>query len=294
MNEKQKGGLLAICGVTIMSFDSLLIKLVATSSWNLLFWRGVLLSITLLLITRVKSTQSTPLHLSPKILLGGVAFAISTTFFVLAVHNTQVTSALVIFNTAPFFAALIAFVTLKEKLPMHTLIAMTVAIVGVGSIFEYAPSGAGGLTGDVYAIISAIGCATYLVTLRSAQNESGANFLIVAGLIMAGIALFNGADPLSIKGIHLVYMAILGCIIVPLSGLCIAKSTKYLPAAQTGLILLLETLLGPLFVYIVLNEKPSIENVLGGGLVVATLIAHIWWEARTVSQQLEIHTENLS
>jgi drug/metabolite transporter (DMT)-like permease len=291
MNVKQKGGLLALCGVTIMSFDSLLVKLVDTTSWNLIFWRGLLLSFSLLLLSRFKSNKQARTHLSPKILLGGAAFSVSTIFFVLALHNTQVTSALVIFNTAPFFAAVIAFIALKEKLPMHTLIAMMVAIGGIVFIFDYAPAGSDGLTGDVFAIISAIGCATYLVTLRSAPNENGANFLIVAGFIMASVALFNGAQPLSIKGVHLIYMGILGCLIVPLSGLLIAQSTKYLPAAQTGLILLLETLLGPLFVYIVLNEQPSVENMLGGGLVVGTLIAHTCWEARALKQSHQIQAE---
>lgn len=285
MNDKQKGGLIALCGVTLLSFDSLLVKLVDTSEWNLIFWRGILLSLTLIFMSyikskiRSKSTSNKRINLSPLIVIGGVAFAASSSFFVLALNNTQVTSALVIFNTAPFFAALIAFVFLKEKLPLHTLIAIAVAILGVGVIFDYAPAGTGGVTGDLYAIVAAISFAIYLVTLRSNQGENSSQFLIFGGLTMSVIGLVNGANPIAMEGLPILYMVVLGCIVVPFSGLFIAKSTQYLPAAQTGLILLLEILLGPFFVYIVLKEQPSVENMLGGGLVLVTLLAHTLWES---------------
>ena len=294
MNDKQKGGLIALCGVTILSFDSLLVKLVGTSEWNLIFWRGTLLSLTLILMNYAKlkmsanSSSNKRINLSPLIVIGGFAFAASSSFFVLALNNTQVTSALVIFNTAPFFAALVAFVFLKEKLPFHTLIAIAVAIVGVGVIFDYAPAGTGGVTGDLYAIVAAISFAIYLVILRSNQGENSSRFLIIGGLTMSIIGLVNGANPMAIEGLPILYMGVLGCIVVPVSGLCIAKSTQYLPAAQTGLILLLEILLGPFFVYIVLKVQPSIENMLGGGLVLITLLAHTLWDSYSIAKHPSI------
>ncbi|MDE1266192.1 DMT family transporter [Vibrio aestuarianus] len=292
MNGKQKGGLIALCGVTILSFDSLLVKLVDTSEWNLIFWRGTLLSLTLILMNYAKlkmsanSSSNKRINLSPLIVISGFAFAASSSFFVLALNNTQVTSALVIFNTAPFFAALVAFVFLKEKLPFHTLIAIAVAIVGVGVIFDYAPAGT--VTGDLYAIVAAISFAIYLVILRSNQGENSSRFLIAGGLTMSIVGLVNGANPMAIEGLPILYMGVLGCIVVPVSGLCIAKSTQYLPAAQTGLILLLEILLGPFFVYIVLKEQPSIENMLGGGLVLITLLAHTLWDSYSIAKHPSI------
>ena len=116
--------------------------------------------------------------------------------------------------------------------------------------------------------------------MRAARGENGASVLIVAGVITAATALFNGADPTALRGESILFMALLGCLVVPGSGLCIARAPKYLPAAQTGLILLLEILLGPLFVYLALGEQPSGNDILGGGLVLLTLIAHTLWELR--------------
>jgi drug/metabolite transporter (DMT)-like permease len=76
-------------------------------------------------------------------------------------------------------------------------------------------------------------------------------------------------------------MLLLGSVVVPLSGLCVAKSSQYLPAAQVGLILLLELLFGPFWIYLVFNETPATENMIGGTLVLVTLFAHTLWESRT-------------
>ena len=282
MTNTQRGILLALAGVTILSFDSLFVKLVDTSPWNLLFWRGILLSATLLMVTFLTNRGAPKRKLLPgsaMTYLGGLAFAVSMVFFVLALNNTQVASVLVIINTAPFFAAIIALLVLKEKLPMHTILAIGVATAGIWIIFEYAPA-ASELTGDFYALVAALGTASYLVIMRAAHGENGASYLIVAGVITALIALYNGADPTTLKGDSILFMAVLGCLVVPGSGLCIARAPKYLPAAQTGMILLLEILLGPLFVYLALGEQPSSNDIMGGALVLLTLIVHTLWELR--------------
>ncbi|GAA5188631.1 DMT family transporter [Ferrimonas gelatinilytica] len=282
MDSTRKGILLALAGVTILSFDSLLVRLIQASPWDLLFWRGTLLSLTLMLVNALTRhfhppapSRDRPSSLQP--LLGGAAFACSTVLFVLALSHTQVTSALVIINTAPFFAALIALLFLRESLQLHTLAAIVVATCGVGLIFEYAPK-ASEIQGDLYALGAALGTACYLVVMRAAKGENGAKTLMMAGVFTALFALFKGADPTALSGTHLLLMLILGVLVVPGSGLCIARAPKYLPAAQTGLILLLEILLGPLFVFLALGERPSDNDIAGGTLVLWTLVAHTLYD----------------
>jgi drug/metabolite transporter (DMT)-like permease len=280
MQSTEKGVLIALAGVVVLSLDSLLVELVDASPWNLLFWRGSLLSGTLLLVkflsTPGSATERLP-GISPMIFLGATAFAMSMVFFVLALNHTQVASAVVIINTAPFFAAIIALVVLRERVELHTIVAIAVATAGIWLIFEYAPD-ASEISGDVYALLAAIGTASYLVVMRSAKGEDGASYLIVAGIMTAVTALIMGANPGAIHGSSLLFMFILGCLVVPGSGLLIARAPKYLPAAQTGLILLLEILLGPLFVFLALGIKPSENDIAGGMLVLLTLTAHTLWE----------------
>ena len=283
MIPRSKGLTLALSGVVILSFDSLLVRLVDASAWDLLFWRGALLSLTLLAVQLVtvamergSAPQAAPTRW-PLYILGSLSFAASMVFFVLSVDNTQVASTLVIVNTAPFFAAIIALVFLKERVALHTVVAIGVATLGIVLIFEYAPS-PGEITGDVFALVSALGTASYLVVMRGMEGENAAGILILAGAVTALTALSMGADPTALEGVHILYMALLGCLVVPGSGVCIARAPKYLPAAETGLILLLEILLGPLFVYIALGEQPSANDIEGGTLILLTLAAHTLWD----------------
>jgi drug/metabolite transporter (DMT)-like permease len=277
-----KGLLLALLGVTILSFDSLLVRLINADAWDLLFWRGTLLSLTLIPIAIAAGTRGddrSPDRLSPMIFIGGAAFACSMVFFVLALNETEVASALVITNTAPFFAAVIALIFLHEKLQLHTAVAIAVSIAGIWIIFEYEPS-AGAVKGDLLALIGAVGMASYLVVMRAAKGANVTSYLIAAGVITAITALANGANPAALQGDSILFMALLGCIVVPGSSLCIARAPRYLPAAQTGLVLLLEILLGPLFVYMFLGDRPSENDIAGGILVLLTLVAHTLWELR--------------
>ncbi|UTT87301.1 DMT family transporter (plasmid) [Vibrio pelagius] len=282
MKNNNLGILYAFVGVTILSFDSVLVHLIGSAPWDLVFWRGVLLAITMFLITTVtggKKRRKTPIAYCTIDLIGGCAFALSTSFFVLSINRTDAASTLAIFNTAPFFAAVIAFFTLKERLEKHTITAMIASILGVGIIFFHGAT-SGQVTGDYDALAAAVCSAVYLVCLRKRQGNNSHNVLITGGLVMASIALLNGANPASLNGTQFMFIALLGCIVVPFSGLFIAQSSKYLPAAQTALILLLELLLGPLWILLVLGIVPERENLIGGTIVLISLVLHSLWERK--------------
>jgi drug/metabolite transporter (DMT)-like permease len=226
-----KGLLLALLGVTILSFDSLLVRLINAEAWDLLFCRGTLLSLTLIPIAIAGSARSgdrSPACFSPIIFTGGAAFAAAMVFFVLALNETEVASALVITNTAPFFAAVTALIFLHEKLKLHTALAIAVSTVGIWIIFEYEPS-ADAVKGDMLALTGAVGMACYLVVMRAANGTNGASYLVAAGIITAIAALANGANPAALHGESILLMALLGCIVVPGSSLCIARAPP-LPA----------------------------------------------------------------
>lgn len=280
MSPLQRGSTLAFAGIIILSFDSLLVRLTDASPWNLLFWRGLMQACSLLLILLIFNQKELKERLLPPPVstLGmGLIFTASTVCFVLSLDHTQVASTLVIVNTAPLFTAIIAFVVLKEKLPLHTLLAILSAVGGVWMIFAYAPQ-VGEIEGDLYAIVTAISTAIYLTVMRYTRGQNAASFMVCAGVMIALFSLYKGAKPLEVEGMHLIYAIILGGFVVPASYLCISKSPKYIPAAQTGLILLLEILLGPLFVYLIIGDEPSTNDLIGGGLILFTLILHTLWE----------------
>ncbi|MEC6831543.1 DMT family transporter [Photobacterium toruni] len=282
MNDKNRGLLLAFIGIMILSFDSLLVKLSDSTAWNVLFWRGAFQCIVLVIVQLIYNRKQFTAEISrPSLsLLGlGLIFATSTICFIESLHYTQVASTLVIINTAPFFTAILGFLILKEKLKWPTLLAIGVATSGIWIIFAFAPAG-GQWIGNVLALVTALATAIYLVAMRKTKGEQAANILIIAGFMIAVFAYIKGAQPFSLSHIQMLYLLILGGIVVPGSYICISKSAAYIPAAQTSLILLMEILLGPLYVFLVIGEQPSLNDILGGAIILITLGLYTIWDIK--------------
>jgi len=282
MTGSQRGLWLVFAGVMILSFDSLLVKLIDSSDWDLLFWRGAIMACSLLLFQLVFNRDELLAGLARPtrlMLLAGVAFAASTVCFVESLSHTQVASTLVILNTAPLFTAVLALLALKEKIEKSTVLAIGVAISGIWIIFAFAPA-KGELTGNIFAVFAAISTACYLVILRKTQGQQAANILLVSGLMIACYAFYKGAQPLAINGDQFLLLILLGGVVVPGAFLCVSWSAAYIAAAQTSLILLAEVLLGPLYVYLIIGDVPSNNDILGGAIILTTLALHTIWQAK--------------
>ena len=123
LKSRTKGYLLGVLGVLILSPDTLLIRLVDTSPWTFLTWRGGLMTIGMILVLGL-SYRSKLLEKINAIgwlgLLIALIFAINTTFFQLSVQTTNVANTLVIIATAPLFAAILSVIFLKESIPIST------------------------------------------------------------------------------------------------------------------------------------------------------------------------------
>jgi len=282
MTDSRRGLLYAFAGIMVLSFDSLLVRLIGGTEWNLLFWRGGLQASSLLLILLLFNRQELIQNLAPPrlpVLLPAIAFATTTIFFIESLARTQVASTLVILNTAPLFTAILALILLKEKIHKSTLLAIAASISGIWLIFAFAPA-KGELVGNLYAVVAAISTAFYLVFLRKTEGKHVSSILIVAGLIVASYSLYRGADPLSISGHQFLLLAVLGGGVVPLAYFFIGRSAGYIPAGQTSFILLAEVLLGPLYVFLFIGEVPSTNDMAGGAIILTTLGLYTFWQIR--------------
>ena len=269
------GILITIAGVLILSPDGLLVRLVSVDSWTVLFWRGLLFSIGILgfyLFRYGVGTVGLIKVMGRRGLLAAGLFTLSTTFFVLAITHTSVANALVIIATAPLFAALFSWIFLKETISLSTWIAILVCIGGISLIF-IGSMGGGSRIGDLYAIACAFGIAGQVTTVRHARSVDMVPSLGLAG-IMTAIIAFPLATPLSINGEDLTYLCLLGLLVLPIAFGLITIGPRYISAPEVSLIMLLESIFGPLWVWLVLSEVPRPETVTGGALVIITLIIH--------------------
>ena len=179
---------------------------------------------------------------------------------------------LVIIASAPLLAACFSSLFLGEKVPPRTWLAIATAMAGVALTVSGSMRAGTGL-GDLFASGSAICMAGHFTALRWWRSADGPVAVCTAGLLAALIAL-PLASPLSPQGNDLFWLPLLGLVVLPLAFGLMAIGPRYLPAAEVSLFLLAETALGPLWVWLVLNEQPSNTTLWGGAIVVGTLMVH--------------------
>ncbi|MGF1593932.1 MAG: DMT family transporter [Kiloniellaceae bacterium] len=278
--DHHKGLLLTSLGVLVLTPDTLLVRLIDAEPFTLLVWRGVLQALGILAILAVlyRGRLAAPFHAVGRWgLLLAVVFAVCTLFFILALSLTTVADVLVIIAAAPLSAAVFSRVFLGEGVPPRTWIAIGLTLVGI-AILVFEDLGAGSLLGDLAAVICAL-CigATFTIT-RHARAVSMVPAMALAGVATAAaalpLALLLETGPFLFAGTQLGYTLVMGLAVVPVSFALITLGPRYLPAAEVGLLMLLETVLGPLWVWLVLAEYPGDLALLGGSLVVLTLAGH--------------------
>lgn len=194
---------------------------------------------------------------------------------------TSIANMLIIIATAPFWAAILATLVLKERPSRTTQGASSVAFVGIFVVAAPGLSGGGNL-GDAIALLAALSMAAAFVTSRRTK----ANLALapaMGGLLSAVILLpFVGEFWLG-SWRTMALMGIEGLFLVPLALGLLALAPRYLPAPQVGLFLLLETVLGPLWIWAVLAESPSVNALIGGAIVIMTLALHCTLSMRRFS-----------
>ena len=205
--------------------------------------------------------------------LGGVGVAlcvaIASAGFIAALNQTSVARVLFILALAPVIAALLAWVALGEPITRLTVAAMALALVGVALMLG-AP-GEGSLAGDGLSFLVALAFAMSIVITRWRRDVSMAPAACLSQAIL--VAVFAPfATPSGIGGGDLGWLAALGIGQIGVGFVLFAVGARLIPAAQVGLITLLEIVLGPLWVWLALDERPSTLTLVGGAVVIVAIV----------------------
>ena len=273
--SRTKGLTLGILGVLFLSPDTLIIRLVDTDPWTFIAWRGALTSVGMLIILVLQFGLSVISKIYAIGWIGALIaliFAINNVFFQLSVQSTTVANTLVIIATAPLFAALFSMAFLRERVPARTWMAIVFAILGVAIVFigELTP---GELFGNSAALVTAIGLGIHFVLVRLATPTDMTPAIAIAGVLMCIIGVTIAPD-LYLRPTQLGYLLLLGLILLPVSFVLLTRAPQYIPAPEVSLILLLEMILGPLWVWWAIQERPPFPTLVGGGLIVLVLAVH--------------------
>jgi drug/metabolite transporter (DMT)-like permease len=274
--DQKKGTLLAFTAIMFITPDSLLIRLSNVESWNLIFYRGfipfIVVFIGLLIIKRSKFFYS--------IIENGwhgigyiCTFIVTNILFVLSIENTNVANTLIMLSLAPMLSALVSFIFLKEYPNKKTWVAITITTLAVIYIFIDSFE-KGDVKGNVYGFICALGLAAGAVIIRAGKKN--ANLIpsaMTAKLLIALIALFF-VDDLSIEGNDFLFIPAMCVFCVAIPFVLITLAPRYITAAEVNLFFLLETILGPFWVWLVIKEQPSMETIFGGVVIILTIATH--------------------
>jgi drug/metabolite transporter (DMT)-like permease len=280
-----KGLLITFTAVVILSPDALLVRLIHCDVWTLLFWRclltGTMQALFLAVIYRRQFLQSFR-NIGR---IGLVSAGIVTTgsfFFVNALKHTAAANALIILAATPLFSSLLSWLFLRDKIARHTWIAITICFGGILLIFSGSLR-SGLLFGDLLALGATLMWASNLVVLRKGKAVNMVPANLIGNLMVVPITLLAGAQPLSVSPTDMTYLIVLGGIVLPFSFTLITIGPRYLPAPEVSLILLTETILGPIWVWLALNEVPQATTLVAGVLIISTLALHTFmslWATR--------------
>jgi drug/metabolite transporter (DMT)-like permease len=269
-----KGIVTVVAGVILISFDALLVRLAAVDGWNVSFWRGLLMALAFLILShlvpscQIRSSDNRKLG----VWLAALMMAGSSLCLVLAFTLTQVANAVVILSAAPLFAALISHIFIGERCSLRTWLAIIVCIAGVFWVMS-GSLGAGTLLGDGLAAASALFIGAYFTVFRRYPEISRPGVIMRGGILLC-LAALPFATPLSLPHSSYAWLVLAGLVQMPVALLLITSATRFLPAAEVSLFLLLETCLAPIWVWLVLGESPPATTFSGGVLIVATLVLH--------------------
>ncbi|WP_440917292.1 DMT family transporter [Candidatus Pelagibacter sp.] len=275
LTDQQKGSLLAFVAVMFITPDSLFIRLSNVDTWGLVFYRGIIPFLTVLLgmliiykLNFFKILFTSGYHG----IFYVITFSVTNITFVVSIQNTNVANTLVMIATAPMLSAILGAIFLKEPPDKKTWISIIITFLAIIYIF-YDSLKLGNFYGDVLGFITAIGLAVGAIIIRSAKTKNLVPAAVVGKLFVATFALLF-IESFALVGNDLLivpFMCIL-CVAIPFVLVTIAP--RFIPAEEVNLFFLLETIIGPIWVWLIIKEQPSLETLQGGLIIITTIAIH--------------------
>jgi len=281
LTDQQKGSLLAFVAVMFITPDSLFIRISNIDTWGLVFYRGIIPFLTVFFVMLIIYKLN-----FFKILLNSgyhgiiyiATFSITNITFVVSIQNTNVANTLVMIATAPMLSAILSTIFLKETSDKKTWISVIVTFAAILYIF-FDSLKLGNFYGDILGFITAIGLAVGAITIRSAKSKNLVPAAVVGKLFVATFALFF-IESFALKDNDLIIVPLMCILCVAIPFVLVTIAPRFIPAAEVNLFFLLETIVGPIWVWLIIKEQPSFETILGGAVIVATIAFHSFLKLR--------------
>ena len=275
LSNQKKGSLLAFIAVMLITPDSIFIRLSNIDTWGMLFYRGAI-PFVVVLIGLIFFYKNNLLKALIGIGYPGIFYVISFSIcnitFIISIQNTNVANTLVMIAMAPMLSAILGSIFLKEVPDSKTWIAIIITLIAVSYIFHDSIE-MGNFYGDLFGLITAFGLACNAVIARFAKNRDLVPSAVIGKLCVAIFAFFF-VDTFSLVGTDLIFVPLMCVMCVAIPFVLVTIAPRFIPAEEVNLFFLLETIIGPFWVWLIINEQPSIETIQGGSVILLTIAIH--------------------
>ena len=285
LTDKQKGIALSLIGVLVITPDSLLIRLISMPSWELLFYRGLIpfifLLILLLLYYKKNFLHSLLITGLPG-LFYAILVALGNATFVISIQNTNVANTLIMIALTPFATAILSSIFLKERPSQRMWLTIISCFFVVLFIFYDSYQG-NRMLGDFFGLLTAIFIGGSAVVVRYSKLVNFLPSLLIAKLLTLALPiLFIQSFPESlIIDLREFYLIIGMCICLFIALSFITLAPRYIPAYEVEIFFVLETILGPLWVWLIIHEQPTTKTIIGGFCIILIIMFHTLSELKS-------------
>jgi drug/metabolite transporter (DMT)-like permease len=257
------------------STAGLFTRLISADAWTMLAWRGILGALSLALVLTLMPRQG---HWRALRNLGwlGWLFVLQSSagmiFFLMALRHTTVAHVAVIYATAPFLAAALGWLAMREQPGAGAVVSSVIALAGVAVMVGLGSDG--GLSGDLFAFGMTLTMAVAMVVARRFPDIPFLQASCLSALFSGLISIPFGA-PLGVSSHDLMLLALFGVAIFSVGLPLFTLGARLLPPIETALIGALDAPLAPLWVWLAFKETPSAATLIGGAIVFAAVGFHL-------------------
>ena len=275
LTNQQKGSLLSFIAVMFITPDSMFIRLTNIETWGMLFYRGAIpfvVVLTGLLLFYKNNFLKALFNIGYPGIFYIFSFSICNITFVISIQNTNVANTLVMIAMAPMISAILGAIFLKEIPDYKTWVAIIITFIAVAYIFQDSIE-LGNFYGDIFGLITALGLACNAVLARFAKDRDLVPSAVIGKLFVAIFALFF-VESFALVESDLIIVPLMCVMCVAIPFVLVTIAPRFIPAEEVNLFFLLETIIGPIWVWLIINEQPSLEALQGGLVIIITIAIH--------------------
>ena len=275
LNNQQKGSLLAFIAVMFITPDSLFIRLSNIDTWGMLFYRGAIPFIVVLsglLLFYKNNFLKALLNVGYPGIFYVLSFSVCNITFIISIQNTNVANTLIMISLAPMLSAILGALFLKEIPDRKTWYAIVITFIAATYIF-YDSLQLGNIMGDVFGLITAFGLAANANLVRYAKDRDLVPSAVVGKLCVALFAFFF-VESFELLETDLIIVPLMCVMCVALPFVLVTIAPRFITAAEVNLFFLLEVIIGPIWVWLIIKEQPSLETIQGGVIIILVIAIH--------------------